>query len=173
MNKFSIFGDDMSIKPEESESTEQTEEELILEKWAPILDVLEIEDEKKLKIAEYGEHFMELEEQFRLDPNSDVLQKTLLSLNLKSLKELDNYTITKDTTIVENYTFTIDLEKNPLDIKKMGLDIVNVIEESIKQVVIQELKDKDLTIYLLISNMSLVEKENSSKIIITSRIKIN
>jgi len=169
-NKFSIFGDDMSIKPEEPEISEQ---ELIIKKWTPILDVLDIEEKDKLKIAEYGEHFMELEEQFRLDPNHDVLQKSLLPLNLKALKELHNYTITKDSTIVEDYTFTIDFPHTPVEMEEMGLNIVEVIEESIRNIVIQELQNRDIVIYLLISNMRMIETEDAAKVSISTKIKIN
>ena len=97
-NKYSIFGDDMSLDKSEDESEEISIdiEQMIIEKWTPILDVIEVPEKDKLKIAQYGEHFMELEEQFRLDPNIGVLQKSLLpssySISICLLLHLTNLT---------------------------------------------------------------------------------
>jgi len=116
---------------------------------------------------------MELEEQFRLDPNIGVLQKSLLPLNLKALKEIKNFDITKDSTITEEYTFRIDFPNSSIDMEDKGMNVVEVIEEAIKKVVIQELKDKNLTIYLLISNMMMVETDGNPQVVVLSKIKIN
>jgi len=174
-NKYSIFGDDMSLDKSEDESEEISIdiEQMIIEKWTPILDVIEVPEKDKLKIAQYGEHFMELEEQFRLDPNIGVLQKSLLPLNLKALKEIKNFDITKDSTITEEYTFRIDFPNSSIDMEDKGMNVVEVIEEDIKKVVIQELKDKNLTIYLLISNMMMVETDGNPQVVVLSKIKIN
>lgn len=134
------------------------------EKWSPIIEILGVTNyDNVVKMSEYAEKFTKME---ILKDNTDSLGVNLLPINLKMLSKLDNFEITDDISQVNDITYKIKIDKNS---NKSSLEYVNELENSLINMMIDDLKEKNILIYSLVNNMFV----ESDKLIIVSRIKIN
>jgi hypothetical protein len=119
--------------------------------------------DKVVKMSEYSENFSKNETLKFL--NIDGINTNLLPLNLRILKDLDNFEITDDVSQVNDITYKIKIDKNSeLD----TLDYLNKLEGSLIDMVVKDLKNKNILIYSLVNNV-FIESDN---LVIASRIKI-
>ena len=142
-----------------------------IEKWVSILDSLkEVDLEKREKMALYADQVSRLitEKELvfhtsKVQPYIEHIMPNLLVLNLKILKNLDNFTITSDPAAVENYEFNFDIEDG-YNHENIESDVVNYMSE--------KFKDKEIIIYSLIDDVCVIDKGKQGFINISSRIKI-
>ena len=135
------------------------------EKWSPIIEILGVTNyDNVVKMSEYADKFTKME--ILKDNNVDSLGINLLPINLKILSKLDNFEITDDISQVNDITYKIKIDKNS---NKSSLEYVNELENSLINMMIDDLKEKNILIYSLVNNIFI----ESDKLIIVSRIKIN
>jgi len=135
------------------------------EKWSPIIEILGVINyDNVVKMSEYADKFTKME--ILKDNNVDSLGINLLPINLKILSKLDNFEITDDISQVNDITYKIKIDKNS---NKSSLEYVNELENSLINIMIDDLKEKNILIYSLVNNIFI----ESDKLIIVSRIKIN
>jgi hypothetical protein len=135
-----------------------------IEKWFPIMECLGVTNsDKVVKMSEYSENFAKNE---MLKVSSiDKIDINLLPLNLRILKDLDNFEITDDASQVNDVIYKISIDKNSeLD----SIDYINELEGSLIDIMVKDLKEKNILIYSLVNNMFI----DSGKLVISSRIKI-
>ena len=160
----------------------------ILKKWKLILDTLEINEEnRREKFAQYCEHFQQMDANRTVNIETVEMRgdkvystggdkPTLLPFNLRVLKELNNFDLTKDPGITETYSYRIKMkEEDYLDIKDgFGVDIISKLEGVILNEMILQLKDKDITIYSLVDNVQVIHEHGyDPSLTVRSRIRIN
>jgi len=119
--------------------------------------------DKIVKMSEYSENFAKNE---MLKVSSiDKIDINLLPLNLRVLKDLDNFEITDDASQVNDVIYKIEIDKNSeLD----SIDYINELEGSLIDIMVKDLKEKNILIYSLVNNMFI----DFGKLVISSRIKI-
>lgn len=147
----------------------------LVEKWSTVLEVLKVtEEDKRIKMVEYAEHFSEMENSKQLIYQEKKM--SLLPLNLKILKNIDNFEITNDPSNVETHEFIVEMkESDYMDIiEGGGFDFIRGVEDYIVDTITEKLKDKNILIYSLINDISVMyEKGYDAQMVLRSRIKIN
>jgi len=142
----------------------------IIEKWSPVMSALGVSDNDKIaKMSEYCEKFIKMESEKSISVvNSNVLFENLLPINLRILKELDNFEITTDASKVQNFTYNIKIDNDSYP----SLTSLEQLESSLIQTIIEDLKDKDILIYSLVDNIFVMKIDNEfSRLVMSSRIK--
>ena len=143
-----------------------------IEKWMSILDSLkEVDSDKREKMSLYADQLSRMITEKELIFHTSKVQPyidhfnmpNLLVLNLKILKNLDNFTITNDPAVVENYEFNLDIEDG-YNHENIESDVVNYISE--------KFKGKEIVIYSLVDSICVIDKGKQGFINISSRIKI-
>jgi len=152
----------------------------VLKKWNFLIDSLGVIDkEKKIKIAKYIEHYIQLSNlrSTHMDESFNV-RSNLLPINVKVMSELNNFEITNDPSKVENITYSVlikqeDWNENFDDNGVYHQSNIEKLESVLLYQMIEKLKDKDILIYSLVDSLSIIsEKDFGAKMIINSRIKI-
>lgn len=145
----------------------------VIEKWGPIMETLGVTNsEKVIKMSEYSENFAKNES--LKTSNVDGINMNLLPLNLRILKDLDNFEITDDMSQVNDIFYAVHIKnKNPdisleFSTSQMVLDYTNELESSLIDMMVEDLKGKKILIYSLVNNVFI----ESNKLVISSRIKI-
>lgn len=144
----------------------------VLKKWAPIVDALKVTDEdKRQKMADYAEHHSKLEniESITTVGNS----QNLLPISMKVLSEMNNFNIINDPPDTIEYSITIK-RYEIIAMETKGFDIMPQLESVLIKEIINDLKDKDISVYTMVDSIALItENELGGKMILRSRVKIN
>jgi nitrogen regulatory protein PII-like uncharacterized protein len=144
-----------------------------IKKWSPIMEALDITDEAKIaKMSEYAENFIKMEStKSNISPfNTSGVSGNLLPINLRIMKDLDNFEITTDASKTQNFTYNIKIDNDTYP----SLTSLDQLESVLIHTIIEDLKDKDILIYSLVDNMFVMKIDNEfSKLVISSRIKKN
>lgn len=148
--------------------------------WKPILDMFDVDDDKKIKMADYADHHAKLE----VESNSTVsidFNNSLLPMSLKILSKIDDFEVTYDASEVKDHTISVTLSKDDLLFIKesIGIDVIPYIENMLMEEIIHQCKDKKILVYTMVDSIQSIAEvlKNSKdillpKIIIKSRIKI-
>ena len=142
----------------------------ILTKWKTFLDLLDvINPSKKLMLALYANHFMQIEE------NKENNMSSLFVTNMLILKSLNSFKITKNPDDVENVKFSISFDKEEIQAIEnfTELDFYAMMDNVIVNGLIKKYKNEKLLIYTMVDSVQVIsEKTSGGKIIVNSRIKI-
>ncbi len=121
--------------------------------------------DKVIKMSEYAENFAKMEILKSDTLSSDSLTENLLPINLRILSKLDNFEITNDASQINDITYKIRIDKS---FESSSLDYINELEHSLINMMIEDLKEKNILIYSLVNNVFI----DSDELVIASRIKI-
>lgn len=140
-----------------------------MKKWKPVLDSLDIMDEeKRIKISIYAEQHQRIEG----GPNNlGERGPNLLPLSIRILSKLDNFEITNNPTLVEDYSVSMSFSRK--QIESMGLDTIRRMESILIEEFISQFRDKKILVYMAVSNLSMISDTTlAPRMILQSRIKI-
>jgi hypothetical protein len=141
-----------------------------IEKWSSIMEALGVTDKVKIvKMSEYADNFAKMEtSKYTSGLNTSGVLGNLLPINLRIMKDLDNFEITTDTSKIEVFSYSIIIDSN-FDIN--SIDSLSKLESVLIHTIIEDLKDKDILIYSLVDSVFIMKYDGINKLVMSSRIK--
>lgn len=158
----------------DDEEEDDLGESYALKKWGPVLDALNIDDyDKKVKIAEYAEHHQKID---GIASNNEFGDNSL-PMSIKVLSELDNFDIVENQIGIQSHRYSIRINADDVNYIRgnFDIDVISRLESLALNELINDIKNKNVTIYKAVSSLSVVTDENTMTptMVLESRYKIN